>query len=150
VIGALVVTHGDLARELVQAANRILGTIEGLEAVPIGWEEDVDAARRQIQQALARVGGGEGVLILTDMFGGTPANLSLSFLEKDKVEIVTGVNLPMLIRFCKMRSEPCRLGEVAEGVWAGGREHIRIATASLQPRDGAHSPEAQPGAAGRS
>jgi len=136
VIGALVVTHGDLARELVRAANRILGPIERLEAVPIGWEEDVDAARKQIQEAVTRVGEAEGVLILTDMFGGTPANLSLSFLEKDKVEIVTGVNLPMLIRFCKMRSEPCRLSEAAEAVWAGGREHIRIATASLKPRDG--------------
>jgi PTS system mannose-specific IIA component len=134
-IGAIVVTHGELARELVRAANRILGPIERLEAVPIGWDEDVDAARRLIQDAMGRVGAGEGVLIMTDMFGGTPANLSLSFLEKDRVEIVTGVNLPMLIRFCKIRGEPCRLGEVAEGVWAGAREHIRIATASLTPRE---------------
>jgi PTS system mannose-specific IIA component len=144
VIGALVVTHGDLARELVRAANRILGPIEKLEAVPIGWDEDVDAARRLIHEAMGRVAGGEGVLIMTDMFGGTPANLSLSFLEKDEVEIVTGVNLPMLIRFCKMRAEPCRLGEVAEGVWAGGREHIRIATASLKPKEEGHAPEPQP------
>jgi len=137
VIGALVITHGDLARELVRAANRILGPIDNLEAVPIGWDEDVDAARRMIQEAVGRVTGKEGLLILTEMFGGTPANLSLSFLEKGHVEIVTGVNLPMLIRFCKMRAEPHSLGEVADGVWAGGRDHIRIATASLKPREGA-------------
>jgi PTS system mannose-specific IIA component len=145
VIGALVVTHGDLARELVRATGRILGPIEHLEAVPIGWDEDVETARRMIQEATQRVGGAEGILILTDMFGGTPANLSLSFLEKGKVEIVTGVNLPMLIRFCKMRAEPHTLEEVAEGVWAGGREHIRVATASLRPREG----PAREGEAGR-
>lgn len=133
VIGALVVTHGDLARELVGAAGRILGPLEHLEAVPIGWDQEVESARGMIQQAVERVAGAEGVLILTDMFGGTPANLSLSFLESGKVEIVTGVNLPMLIRFCKMRTEPHSLLEVAEGVWAGGRDHIRVATDALKP-----------------
>lgn len=147
-IGAIVVTHGDLARELVKAAGRILGPIEGLEAVPIGWDEDVETARRMIHDAAGRVGAGEGVLILTDMFGGTPANLSLSFLERGRVEIVTGVNLPMLIRFCKMRTEPRTLQEVAEGVWAGGREHIRIATESLRPREGP-AREVDPGREGR-
>jgi PTS system mannose-specific IIA component len=132
-IGALVVTHGDLARELVGAAGRILGEIEQLEAVPIGWDEDVESARRMILEAVNRVDGPEGVLILTDMFGGTPANLSLSFLERGRVEIVTGVNLPMLIRLCKMRMEPCSLQEVARGVWAGGRDHIRVATEALHP-----------------
>ena len=134
-IGALVVTHGDLARELVLAANRILGPIERLEAVPISWEAEVEAARKMIQEAVGRVGGG-GVLILTDMFGGTPANLSLSFLESGKVEIITGVNLPMLIRFCKMRAESASLQEIARGVCSGGRDHIRIATESLKPKQG--------------
>lgn len=133
-IGALVVTHGDLARELVGAAGRILGRLEQIEAVPIGWEEDVEVARRMILDAIERVTGPEGVLILTDMFGGTPANLSLSFLETGKVEIVTGANLPMLIRLCKMRAEPHSLEEVARGVWAGGRDHIRVATEALKPR----------------
>ena len=132
-IGALVVTHGNLARELVGAAGRILGSIERLEAVPIGWDEDVEAARQMIHEAVRRVSGPEGVLILTDMFGGTPANLSLSFLESGKVEIVTGVNLPMLIRLCKMRMEPGSLQDIAHGVWAGGRDHIRVATEALQP-----------------
>jgi PTS system mannose-specific IIA component len=135
VIGALVVTHGNLALELVGAAGRILGNLERMEAVPIGWDEDVEAARKTIMEALQRVSGPEGVLVLTDMFGGTPANLSLSFLETGKVEIVTGVNLPMLIRFCKMRAEPCNLQEVARGVWAGGRDHIRVATEALKPRE---------------
>lgn len=127
------VTHGDLARELVEAAGRILGRIEQLEAVPIGWDEDVDSARRMILEAVDRVAGPEGILILTDMFGGTPANLSLSFLERGKVEIVTGVNLPMLIRLCKMRMETSSLPEIAHGVWAGGRDHIRVATEALRP-----------------
>ena len=135
-IGGLVVTHGDLARELVGAAGRILGPIENLEAVPIAWDEDVESARRMIQEAVGRVGGGDGVLILTDMFGGTPANLSLSFLETGKVEIITGVNLPMLIRFCRMRTETPSLQEMARGVCAGGRDHIRIATESLRPKQG--------------
>jgi PTS system mannose-specific IIA component len=141
-IGALVVTHGNLARELVGAVGRILGKIDRLEAVPIGWDEDVEAARRMILDAVERVSSPDGVLILTDMFGGTPANLSLSFLEKGKVEIVTGVNLPMLIRLCKMRMEPGSLPEVAHGVWAGGRDHIRVATEALQP------PEASPAGSG--
>jgi len=136
VIGALVVTHGNLALELVEAACHILGKVEQLEAVPIGWELDVEAARGLILGAIDRVAGPEGVLILTDMFGGTPANISLSFLESGKVEIVTGVNLPMLIRFCKMRSEPLSLEDVAQGVWAGGRDHIRVATSALKPRGG--------------
>lgn len=127
------------------AAHRILGTLDQLEAVPIAWEEDVESARRLILSAMDRVSGPEGVLILTDMFGGTPANLSLSFLESGKVEIVTGVNLPMLIRFCKMRKEPRSLEEVAQGVWAGGRDHIRIATAALErseaPAGETHGPE---------
>lgn len=137
------VTHGNLARELVGAAGRILGKIEKLEAVPIGWDEDVEQARRMILEAVERVGGPQGVLILTDMFGGTPANLSLSFLEKGKVEIVTGVNLPMLIRLCKMRTEPGTLPEIAHGVWAGGRDHIRVATEALQPPE--PSPAVPPG-----
>jgi PTS system mannose-specific IIA component len=137
VIGALVVTHGNLARELVGAACRILGPLDKLEAVPIAWEEDVESARRLVLEAIDRVSGPEGVLILTDMFGGTPANISLSFLESGKVEIVTGVNLPMLIRLCKMRAEPRSLEDVAQGVWAGGRDHIRVATSALKRRGSA-------------
>lgn len=131
-VGALVVTHGDLARELVRAAGRILGPVEGLEAVSIAWEEDVESARRMIHDGLQKVGG-QGAIVMTDMFGGTPANLSLSFLESGKVEIVTGVNLPMLIRFCKIRGEGSSLQEIAKAVCAGGRDHIRIATESLKP-----------------
>ena len=112
-------THGNLACELVDAAGRILGGIEGLEAVPIGWDEDVESARRMIMEAVEKVSGPDGVLILTDMFGGTPANLSLSFLDRGKVEIVTGVNLPMLIKLCRMRSEPGTLQQIAHGVCAG-------------------------------
>jgi len=106
-IGIIVVTHGQLAVELVNAARTIVGEIPSTAAVSIGWSDDVSAARAAIEAALADVGGGD-VLILTDMFGGTPTNVSLAFLSP-RVEIVTGVNLPMLIKLSSLRD-----GEILE------------------------------------
>ncbi|HEY8151307.1 MAG TPA: PTS sugar transporter subunit IIA, partial [Vicinamibacteria bacterium] len=100
-IGIVVVTHGALAGELVNAARTIVGDIPAIAAVSIGWTDDMGSARAAIERALAEVGGAE-VLILTDMFGGTPTNVSLPFLSP-KVEIVTGVNLPMLIKLTTLR-----------------------------------------------
>src|SRR5712692_6662805 len=95
-IGIIVVTHGQVAAELVSAARTIVGEIPAIAAVSIGWTDDMAAARAAIEGAMAGVGGGD-VLVLTDMFGGTPTNVSLPFLSP-RVEIVTGVNLPMLIK----------------------------------------------------
>ena len=136
-IGLLVVTHRGLAAELIATAELIVGKIENCVGLSIDPLLPVEDLRRQLTKAIEEVNLGDGVIVLTDMFGGTPANLSLSFLNQKGIEVVTGVNLPMLIRFCKMRGEPRSLQEVAEGVWAGGREHIRIATESLRPREGA-------------
>jgi PTS system mannose-specific IIA component len=100
-IGVVVVTHGQLATELVNAAETIVGELPRFTAVSIGWHEDTEDARTEIAQAIARVKQDDGVLILTDMFGGTPSNLALTFLGSD-VEVITGVNLPMLIKLADL------------------------------------------------
>jgi PTS system mannose-specific IIA component len=132
-IGLLVVTHGQLAEDLVRAVEKIVGTSEALEAVSIDWDDDVDDARRRIEEAIDRLNDGDGVLILTAMFGGTPSNISLSLLEPGKVEIVTGVNLPMLIKFTNLR-EKLDLPEVACRIAEQGRKSITVATEILESR----------------
>src|SRR6185437_10225697 len=97
-IGVVVVTHGQLATELLNAAETIVGELPRFAAVSIGWHEDTEDARAEIAEAIARVEQGQGVLILTDMFGGTPSNLAMTFLEPNRIEVLTGVNLPMLIK----------------------------------------------------
>ncbi len=104
-IGIVVVTHGQLARELVAAAEMIVGEIPNVTAVSIGWHESPDDAQREIADAIGRAESGKGTVVLTDMFGGTPSNLSMTFLEKGRVEVVTGVNLPILIRLASLREE---------------------------------------------
>src|SRR3954465_1458301 len=97
-VGVVVVPHGQLAAELLNAAETIVGDLPHFTAVSIGWHDDTLDAREEIAQAIARVSGeAQGVLILTDMFGGTPANLAMTFLGEQQVEVITGVNLPMLI-----------------------------------------------------
>src|SRR5437763_9440021 len=105
-IGVVVVTHGQLAIELVNAAEMIVGDLPQLAAVSIGWHDDVNDAREDIARAIERVKTDAGVLLLTDMFGGTPSNLAITFLETDRVEVVTGVNLPMLLKLASLRSSP--------------------------------------------
>jgi PTS system mannose-specific IIA component len=127
-IGIVVVTHGQLAVELVNAARTIVGEIHGIAAVSIGWSDDVAASRAAIGRAISEVGGGD-VLVLTDMFGGTPTNLSLPFLS-DRVEIVTGVNLPMLIKLSSLREG--ELLEVARVVRDQGKGAIYVASEVLE------------------
>jgi mannose PTS system EIIA component len=131
VIGVVVVTHGQLAAELVNAAETIVGDLPQFAAVSIGWHEDVQDARDEIGAAIARVQNGGGVLVLTDMFGGTPANLGLTFLETDKVEVITGVNLPMLIKLASL-SEPSQLLDVAREMREHGRNAIWVASDLLR------------------
>ena len=126
-IGIVVVTHGQLAAELVNAARTIVGELPAVAAVSIGWSDDVSAARAAVEGALAEVGGGD-VLILTDMFGGTPTNVSLAFLSP-RVEIVTGVNLPMLIKLSSLREG--ELQEVARVVRDQGKGAIYVASETL-------------------
>jgi len=127
VIGVVVVTHGQLATELVNAAEMIVGDLPKFTAVSIGWHDDVNDARADIAEAIGRVSGEAGVLILTDMFGGTPSNLGMTFLDKDRVEVITGVNLPMLIKLAGLRRSSDLLG-VAREMRDHGRNAIWVAS----------------------
>ena len=144
-IGILVVTHGRLASELVTAAEMIVGEIPNVTAVSIGWHDDPDEAQEEIRTAIERVGGSQGTVVLTDMFGGTPSNLSLAFLEKDRVEVITGVNLPMLIKLVSLREgEQVDLGAVAQEISAQGKESIYVASDLLAAKK-EKKPEEKPG-----
>ena len=129
-IGIVVVTHGRIAEELVNAARTIVGDIPAIVAVSIGWGDDVSVAQAAIERGLAEVGG-EDALVLTDMFGGTPTNLSLPFLSS-RVEIVTGVNLPMLIKVTSLRDGP--LVDVARAVREQGQGAIYVASEVLEKK----------------
>ena len=133
-IGVVVVTHGQLATELVNAAEMIVGDLAHYTAVSIGWHDDVELARQAIEAAIQRVQGTSGTLILTDMFGGTPANLGVTFLEPGRVEVITGVNLPMLI---KLAREPgsADLTAVAREMRDHGRSAMWVASDLLKTED---------------
>ena len=134
-LGVVVVTHGQLAAELLNSAEMIVGDLPQFAAVSIGWHEDVEQARDAIARAIERVGNvaagsrGEpvGVLVLTDMFGGTPANLAVTFLETGKVEVITGVNLAMLMKLARPPKEPDLLA-VAREMREQGRNAIWVAS----------------------
>jgi PTS system mannose-specific IIA component len=136
VIGVVVVTHGQLATELVNAAEMIVGELPRFAAVSIGWHDDVDAAREEVARAMTRVQGPHGVLLVTDMFGGTPSNLAMTFLAAGKVEVLTGVNLPMLIKLASLRGSSADLLSVAREMREHGRHAIWVASDLL-----AHSEE---------
>jgi mannose PTS system EIIA component len=129
-IGIVVVTHGRLAEELVNAARTIVGDIPAIAAVSIGWADDMTIARDDIQRAIESVGPGPA-LILTDMFGGTPTNVSLPFLSP-AAEIVTGVNLPMLIKLSTLREGD--LMEVARVIREQGKGAIYVASEVLEKK----------------
>ena len=130
-IGVVVVTHGQLATELVNAAEMIVGDLRHFTAVSIGWHDDVGDAREEIALAIERVGGDGGVLLLTDMFGGTPSNLGKTFLEKDRIEVITGVNLPMLIKLADLARSSDLLA-VAHDMRDHGRNAIWVASDLLR------------------
>jgi PTS system mannose-specific IIA component len=125
-VGVVVISHGQLATELLNAAEMIVGDLPRFTAVSIGWHDNVDVARTAIEQAIARVNGGHGVLLLTDMFGGTPSNLGLTFLDEGQVEVITGANLPMLIRLARSPGGT-DLRALAREMCEHGRLAIRVA-----------------------
>ncbi|HLL71071.1 MAG TPA: PTS sugar transporter subunit IIA [Pyrinomonadaceae bacterium] len=125
-VAGVIVTHGQLATELLAAAEMIIGPVAHIAAISIGWHDDVDAARTEIEQAIARVSEGGGVIILTDMFGGTPTNIASMFFVEGEVEVVTGVNLPMVIKLASQtEAEP--LATVAGRVRDQGQQAIYLA-----------------------
>lgn len=132
-VAGVIVTHGHLASELLAAAEMIVGAVSHIAAVSIGWHDDVEAAHDEVERAISHVSEGGGVLILTDMFGGTPTNIASMFLAEGEVEVVTGVNLPMVI---KLASQPEResLADIARRVRNQGQEGIYLAGDLLSPQ----------------
>ena len=127
-VGGLIVTHGNLAYELLKAAQKIEANLTGIEAVPLEWSDTVDEAREKIRAALETIGADRPVIIFTDMFGGTPSNISLSFLEQGRVEIVTGVNLPMIVKFAMLQGEAKDVTTLAHTITEKGSKAIRVAS----------------------
>lgn len=130
-VGVVVVTHGQLATELLNAAEMIVGALPQFTAVSIGWHDDVEVAREAIAKAVMKVDKGRGVLLLTDMFGGTPSNLGLTFLEAGRIEVITGVNLPMLIKLART-PDGRDLRALAREMCDDGRAAIRVASELLE------------------
>jgi PTS system mannose-specific IIA component len=132
-IGGVVVSHGQVANELVSAAETVVGAQSHLAAVSIGWHDDVEMAKNEIQRAINQVSQGNGVLLLTDMFGGTPTNISAMFIKEGEVEIVTGVNLPMVIKLASQNKE-MTLSEMAREVEEQGKQSIYRTGKLLEPQ----------------
>ena len=134
-IPVLVLTHGDLATELLQAAQTIDPTIaEQTSAMPLPWDVDSDEASRTLKKRLRELDQGEGTLVLTDMFGGTATNLALPLLEPDRVEVVTGVNLPMLVKLGSLQGRDLSLQPLPTGLTVGVKKSIQVASECLHSR----------------
>ena len=129
-IGLVLVTHGQLAREFIAAMEHVVGPQKNTVAVCIGPEDDMELRRREILDSVARVDEGEGVVILTDMFGGTPSNLAISVMGKGPVEVIAGINLPMLIKLASLRNK-VTIGEAVSQAQEAGRKYINVASQLL-------------------
>jgi PTS system mannose-specific IIA component len=129
-IGLILVTHGRLAEEFVSAMEHVVGRQEAVATVCIGPNDDMEARRQEIASAIAAVDSGQGAIVLTDLFGGTPSNLAISLMKAGKVEVIAGINLPMLIRLAKARS--CMgLAEAVSAARDAGRNYITVASEFL-------------------
>ena len=129
-IGLVLVTHGRLADEFVAAMEHVVGPQQQVAAICIGPEDDMERRRADILEAVARVDSGAGVILLTDMFGGTPSNLAISIMERANVEVIAGVNLPMLIKLASVRQKQ-GLGEAVSAAQEAGRKYINVASRLL-------------------
>ena len=134
-IGVLVITHSNLGSELIKAAEMIKGDLPGIIPISVDANKSLKSINKEITSAIKKVNSQKGVLILTDLFGGTPSNISLSFLEEGKVEVVTGVNLPMLLKISTMREET-NLREFAHFIRDYGRKNIYLASEVLNRKVG--------------
>ena len=129
-IGLILVTHGKLAEEFVHAMQHVVGRQDAVATVCIGPNDDMEARRKEIAAAIAAVDSGSGTIILTDLFGGTPSNLAISLMQAGKVEVIAGINLPMLIRLAKARHS-MELGKATAAARDAGRNYITIASEFL-------------------
>ena len=130
-IGMVVVTHGNLGEALLDTCSMIIGECSGITSISVQAGDDVEKTRERIASSIKEVMGDKGVILLVDMFGGTPSNISLSFLGSDDIEVVTGVNLPMLTRLRGL-GDDVTLHEAASALRDYGREHIKVATEYLE------------------
>ncbi|MEQ8665084.1 MAG: PTS sugar transporter subunit IIA [Rhodospirillales bacterium] len=133
-IGLVLVTHGRLADEMIAAMEHVVGPQEQVVTVCIGPDDDMEKRRSDILDSIARADGGDGVILLTDMFGGTPSNLAISVMENANVEVIAGVNLPMLIKLASVRRD-ASLGKAAEQAQDAGRKYINIASHLLKEQN---------------
>jgi len=131
-IGLVIVTHGRLAEEFIAAAEHVVGPQEAMRAISIGPDDDMELRRTEIKSAVEDVNQGDGVIILTDMFGGTPSNLAISMMDKGKIEVLAGINLPMLIKIASLRDRDSLEAVVIEGE-KSGKKYINIASKVLKP-----------------
>ncbi|MEL6686526.1 MAG: PTS sugar transporter subunit IIA [Pseudomonadota bacterium] len=129
-IGLVIVTHGDLAIELKRATEHVVGPQEAIDTICIGPDDDIERRRDDIRKSVEKVDAGKGVILLTDMFGGTPSNLAISMLREDKVEVLAGVNLPMLIKLAEAR-RTATLSEASQKAKEAGQRYIAIASRIL-------------------
>ena len=129
-IGLVLVTHGNLALEFISAMQHVVGKQEKVAAVCIGPEDDMEMRRQEILDKVGEVDSGAGVVVLTDMFGGTPSNLAISIMDRANVEIIAGVNLPMLIKIATLRKEK-NLKETVSGAQEAGKKYINVASQLL-------------------
>ncbi|GGF22469.1 PTS fructose transporter subunit IIA [Aliidongia dinghuensis] len=129
-IGMVLVTHGRLAAEFIAALEHVVGPQTNIAAVCIGPEDDMEKRRQDILDDIAKVDAGRGVVILTDMFGGTPSNLAISVMEKARIEVIAGINLPMLIKLASLRQTES-LGAAVTGAQEAGRKYINVASQLL-------------------
>ena len=129
-IGMVLVTHGRLAAEFVAALEHVVGPQVQIEAVCIGPDDDMEKRRQDILRSIAAVDTGDGAVLLTDMFGGTPSNLAISVMSRPKVEVLAGINLPMLVKLAKVRGE-CPLAEAVAAAQEAGRKYVTIASRVL-------------------
>ncbi len=130
-IGIVLVAHEQIAGEMLRAVEHVVGPQALTETLSIGADADVDACKERLQKLIGRCDAGEGVLLLSDMFGGTPCNLALSCLEENRVEVLSGLNLPMLVKAATLRKTLSDIHELARQVQVAGRHHIHLASELL-------------------
>ena len=131
-MGGVIVTHGHLASEFIAAAEMIVGPMPHVTPASIDWHDDVDVARAELERAITRVSRGRGVLLLTDMFGGTPTDIASMFLDNPNIEVVTGVNLPMILKLADQNPGDS-LADLSRRVREAGHEGIHVAGELLSP-----------------
>ncbi|HTZ79908.1 MAG TPA: PTS sugar transporter subunit IIA [Stellaceae bacterium] len=129
-IGMVIVTHGRLAAEFIAALEHVVGPQRDVAAICIGAEDDMEQRRQDILRAVREVDSGDGVVLLTDMFGGTPSNLAISVMDRPKVEVIAGINLPMLIKLASLRQTE-GLANAVRGAQEAGRKYINVASQLL-------------------